>query len=125
MQAGTGDAEVSVIGTEILARAYQATAVSPVAVPAWGVPAAAPAAPDNSSSCDNDATSSATWLALYGYRREAEEVPDDDTPPPWGWVHMCVRHDPDAEQQVLEFVETGCVVNFCRGACERPYCRRA
>ncbi|CAB1117427.1 unnamed protein product [Ectocarpus sp. CCAP 1310/34] len=125
MQAGTGDAEVSVIGTEILARAYQATAVSPVAVPTWGVPAAAPAAPGNTSSCDNDATSFAASLALYDYRREAEEVPDDDTPPPWGWVHMCVRHDPDAEQQVLEFVETGCVVNFCRGACERPYCRRA
>ncbi|CBJ27425.1 conserved unknown protein [Ectocarpus siliculosus] len=60
-----------------------------------------------------------------GYTEFSSLVPDDDTPPPWGWVHMCVRHDPDAEQQVLEFVETGCVVNFCRGACERPYCRRA
>ena len=51
------------------------------------------------------------------------QVPDNDTPPPPGWVHMCVRHDPDAEMQVLTFLETGCVVNYCDGACERPYCR--
>ncbi|CAM9145755.1 unnamed protein product [Scytosiphon promiscuus] len=128
MQAGTGDAEVSVIGTEILARAYHASAVSPVAVPAWGIP---PAADSTSASCKEGSTSSigsspassSASLALYDYRREAAEVPDDDTPPPWGWVHMCVRHDPDAQQQVLNFVETGCVVNFCSGSCERPYCR--
>lgn len=74
--------QVSVIGTEILARAYQATAVSPVAVPAWGIPPApAAAATDASrssspSSCEgNDATSSSSAsLALYDYRREAAEV---------------------------------------------------
>ncbi|CAM9371971.1 unnamed protein product [Pylaiella littoralis] len=125
MQAGTGDAEVSVIGTEILARAYQATAVSPVAVPAWGIPptAAAAAEASPSSSCGGNGASPSASLALYDYRREAAEVPDNDTPPPWGWVHMCVRHDAAAQQQVLRFVETGCVVNFCGGACERPYCR--
>eukprot|EP00903_Cladosiphon_okamuranus_P006432 g6293.t1 len=127
MQAGTGDAEVSVIGTEILARAFQATAVSPVAVPAWDIPAAADstaASCQNASSVSPSSSSSAS-LALYDYRREASEVPDDDTPPPWGWVHLCVRHDPDAQEQVLRFIETGCVVNFCDGACERPYCRPA
>eukprot|EP00752_Nemacystus_decipiens_P014344 g12761.t1 len=127
MQAGTGDAEVSVIGTEILARAFQAMAVSPVAVPAWGIPAVvdstAASCPGASSAASS--SSSSASLALYEYRREASEVPDDDTPPPWGWVHMCVRHDSDAQQQVLKFVETGCVVNFCDGRCERPYCRAA
>lgn len=53
----------------------------------------------------------------------ARQVPDNDTPPPWGWVHMCVRHDAAAQQQVLKFVETGCVENFCHGPCERKYCR--
>lgn len=65
--------QVSVIGTEILARAYQATAVSPVAVPAWGIP---PAADSTPSSCQRDVagTASSASLALYDYRREAAEV---------------------------------------------------
>lgn len=133
MQAGTGDSEVSVIGTEILARALEATAVTPVAVPSWGIQArtatATRATP--STSCEGEGVPGSeeccpavgASLALYDYRREAAEVPDDDTPPPPGWVHMCVRHDPDAEQQVLTFLRTGCVVNYCDGACERPYCR--
>lgn len=69
---------MSVIGTEILARAYHASAVSPVAVPAWGIP---PAADSSSASCkDGDMSegsstaSSSASLALYDYRREAEEV---------------------------------------------------
>ena len=68
-----GNRQVSVIGTEILARAFQATAVSPVAVPAWGIP---PAAQSTSSVCRHDTAGNASSasLALYDYRREAAEV---------------------------------------------------
>jgi hypothetical protein len=63
-------------------------------------------------------------LALYDYRAEAATVPTTDLPPVFNWVHMCVRHDPDAQLQLLHFVASGCAVNFCAGAegCVRPRC---
>lgn len=59
---------MSVIGTEILARAYKAAAVSPVAVPAWGVPRR------QEVSSPPACSAGGALLALYDYRREAAEV---------------------------------------------------
>lgn len=61
------------IGTEILARAYGATAVSPPAVVAWGIPERRASSSD---SCEgmNEGDAGRASLALYDYQREASEA---------------------------------------------------
>ena len=70
---------MSLIGTDILARAYKAIAVPPVSVPAWGIPA-----PESGTShcAENEGgqwsccsgEGGGAFLAVYNYKREAAEV---------------------------------------------------
>ena len=71
------------IGTEILARAFEATSAAPVAVQSWGIPAQMTTT-SSSTSCEGGGEgalgsegccpAAGATLALYDYHREAAEV---------------------------------------------------
>ncbi|CAN0005707.1 unnamed protein product, partial [Discosporangium mesarthrocarpum] len=60
-----------------------------------------------------------------GYTAFSSLVPSTNLPPPEGLVHMCVRHDRQAQMQVLNFYDTGCIDDFCSGPCDREFCSRS
>lgn len=67
------------IGTEILARAYNATAVPPVSEASWGIPAPTSGTAHCVESHENEwsccfGEGGGASLAVYNYEREAAEV---------------------------------------------------
>lgn len=69
--------QVSVIGTQILARAYDASAVWPAAVDTWGVPVSNPPVSchdENNTSAGCCGAPGSAVLALYEYRKEEAQV---------------------------------------------------
>lgn len=67
-------------------------------------------------------TASSGALRIPSHDACCSQIPDDNTPPPRESVHLCIRHDHAAQEQVLEFMNSGCVVNSCGGPCRRPSC---
>lgn len=105
MQTALGDAQVSQLGARVMARAYKAQAVAPVAESnAWGVEAAvAPFVGNAFVEWDYTDVEPIPFLA----------VPPSNEPDP----HECPRREPAAQQQLVEFLKTGTVQTFCDGVC--------
>ncbi|MCB9743685.1 MAG: hypothetical protein H6740_13885 [Alphaproteobacteria bacterium] len=105
IQSGLGDAQVSVVGGEVLARAYGARAVSPPARETWGLELAT--APFEGSAL-------ATWRYTDGSEDPDVAVPAARS----GDTHLCVRREAPAQDQLQAFLEEGRVEQHCEGICE-------
>lgn len=104
LQVAEGDAQVSTLGAEIAARAVGAVSVSPAIRPIWGVEEVA--APIEGSAI-------VEWRYTDGGPEPVENLPPDverDT-------HECPRREPNGQQQLTTFLETGVVEQYCDGPC--------
>ena len=107
IQAGIGDAQTSTVGARVMARAYQAASVAPAPREIFGV---------EEQEGGFYGSAIAEW-SFPGTDAEPEDVvgpnPDTDT-------HDCVRVQPEAWEQLRDFVETGVVNQYCDGGCIGP-----
>ena len=100
LQAGLGDAQVSTLGAELMARAYNASTVHPQTRPVWGVE-------------EQMAPFRGSALVEFEYQ-DVPDSPATDTPRTDGKdVHECVRRERAAQDQMRGFVERGLVTQQC------------
>ncbi|TVQ90586.1 MAG: hypothetical protein EA397_12200 [Deltaproteobacteria bacterium] len=103
LQAGMADAQVAIEGSRYQARSVQAAMVAPVVNEIYGLPIL-------------EGDLNRTTYVEYDYGIPA--VPDTNLPPENdNPAHECVRRTPAAQQQVVHFLRTGEVRNFCEGPC--------
>jgi hypothetical protein len=105
LQVAEGDAQVSTLGAAIQARAWGMRTIDPANRPVWGVDAAS--APYEGSA-----------LVEWRYTDGAVEPLGNLPPDPAGDTHECPRREPEAQSQLVTFLETGVVEQPCTGACE-------
>ena len=101
MQMGAGDAQVSNVTTEMIARTTGIDVLSPAATTAYGLtPKPGPLA-----------SALTTWnVQSPPVPPDTNKTPDDDNQ-----VHEAIRRVPQAEQQIQTFFATGQVVDTCGG----------
>lgn len=115
LQAGLGDPVVPTIAAEALARALNASTLPNNPRSIYGIAASEPASPTNT-----------TWLGPQVtlnellYEKEYNSLPLDDTFAQMNPVHICVRLDDAFIAQIVEFINTGRVID----PCEVDQCRR-
>mmetsp|Transcript_3492 Transcript_3492/g.4021 ORF Transcript_3492/g.4021 Transcript_3492/m.4021 type:complete len:301 (+) Transcript_3492:2349-3251(+) len=108
IQAGFGDSEVTTISAAVLARAYKASLLPghPIGVFGLSVEQAA-----------NDTFSgpkSAFTEILY--EDDRQNLPKTNVPPAKSTpVHQCIRHDARLQQQIVEFINNGRIIDPCAG----------
>ena len=105
IQAGLGDAEVPTMAAEVLARSYGAKTLPGTHRSVYGVPVASAAAGSNPGP--------RSALTEILYQKEFSGLPSDDTAPDFNMVHFCVRQDPALQEQIVEFINEGVIVDPC------------
>ncbi len=105
MQVGVGDAQVTTLGAHIAARAWGAKSVAPGVRPIWGVEEA-------------EAPFVGSALVEWYYADGSEEPYENVPPAKEGDTHECPRREPAAQQQLVDFLTTGTVHQYCDGPCE-------
>ena len=105
MQVAIEDAQVTNVGAQIQARAFGAATVAPQTKPVWGLEEKQPGFSGNAY---------VEW--------QYSDVPDppvENTPPDGDLdPHECPRRQPQAQEQLRDFLETGVVNQYCDGICE-------
>lgn len=101
-QVAIGDAQVTPIGAQILARGHGASLVGTPVRDVYDMDVA-------------DGPHAGPALVEWGY---GLEVPDTNTPPQGEDPHELPRRERDAQDQIDHFFRTGDVVDFCEGPCE-------
>ena len=113
LQAGIGDAQVTNLAAEFMARAYNASTVEPETRVVWGVPQRA--APFNGSAL-------VEWLYDDVPDSPAANVGRTDGKD----VHECPRREPASQAQMRDFLEGKGVVQHCgkdgAAKCESKTC---
>lgn len=104
-QVAIGDAQVTTLGAQIMARAYQSNTVAPETRPIWGVEEAEPGFTGNAI---------VEWYYPDGASEPYENIPPDKE----GDTHECPRRELAAQDQLRDFLETGVVNQYCDGPCE-------
>lgn len=105
IQAAIGDAQVTTLGAQIMARAYGAKTVAPQTRPIWGVEEA-------------ESGFSGSAIVEWFYSDGAEE-PVVNLPPEYARdTHECPRREPAAQAQIRDFFESGVINQYCDGVCE-------
>ena len=104
MQDAIGDAQVSTLGAQIMARAYGGALIDTPVEDVWGLETQA---------------SGWTGSALVEYDHGAPEVPFENVPPDEAYdTHEDTRRTAAAQMQLDTFLSTGTVVSYCDGACD-------
>jgi hypothetical protein len=104
LQVARGDLQVSTLGAHVMARAYSAKAVFPAPNLEFGIEEAV--APFEGSAY-------VEW-----YYPDGAAIPLDDIPPSGLDAHECPRREPEAQQQLVDFLTTGVVNQYCETVCE-------
>ena len=104
-QAALGDAQVSPLGAEFLARGVGASTVAPETRPLEGVDELAPGFAGSA-------------LVEWSYT-DVPDAPIVNLPPENDLdTHECPRRQPEAQAQLRDFLLTGKIEQHCDGACE-------
>ncbi|MES2639099.1 MAG: hypothetical protein V4850_06435 [Myxococcota bacterium] len=104
VQDAIGDAQVSTIGAQNMARAYGASLIENPLAEIWGL---------------DIQPSEFAGSALVEYAHGAPEVPYTNVPPDSGVdTHEDTRRTPAAQDQLDLFLTTGVVKQFCDGVCD-------
>ncbi len=104
LQDAIGDAQVSPLGAQNMARAYGASLIGTPYQPVWGLVTQA---------------SGFEGSALVEYEHGAPEVPFTNLPPDAAFdTHESTRRTLAAQEQLNTFLTTGTVVDYCDGACD-------
>lgn len=105
LQVAIGDAQVSTLGAEILARSFGSKSIAPSNRPIWGVEEA-------------EAPLTGSAIVEWFYTDGSEE-PEANLPPSEdGDTHECPRREPAAHEQLRDFLETGVINQYCDGQCQ-------
>ena len=108
LQAGIGDAQVTNLAAEIMARAYGASTVEPQTRAVYGVP---------QRSAPFQGSALVEWLY--------DDVPDSPSAnigrTDGKDVHECPRREPAAQEQLRQFVEFGVVTQQCFSPLPSPF----
>lgn len=104
LQVGIGDAQVSTLSAQLSARAFGAATVAPANRPVWGVEERPPGF---------QGSAFVEWYYPDGATEPFENVPPDKE----GDTHECPRREPAAQAQVVDFLETGVINQYCDGPC--------
>ena len=105
LQAALGDAQVTTIGAEVMARSFGANTVAPETQPVFGVP-------------EREAPFVGSALVEWRYT-DVAPIPLENVPPDTsGDTHECPRREPAAQAQLAHFLEVGEVIQTCTGPCE-------
>ncbi len=105
--AGIGDPTVTTIGTEILARNYDASIFRNNPHPVYGL---------STLSTNNDNHSVKEVKCLLNeilYEDEEGSLPPNNVAGSFNGVHLCVHSDKDVVTQLTEFIDTGNFVDVC------------
>jgi hypothetical protein len=105
LQVAIGDAQVTTLGAQVMARAYGASTIAPQTRPIFGV---------QEQSAPFSGSAIVEWYYPDGAEEPAEAVPPDaekDT-------HECPRREPAAQDQLRDFLEEGVINQYCDGPCE-------
>jgi hypothetical protein len=103
IQDALGDAQVTTLGAQNMARAYGASLIETPVNEVWGLETAA---------------SGYAGSALVEYDFGVEEMPFENVPPTAEDTHEETRRAPAAQDQLWTFLTTGTVVNYCDGVCD-------
>lgn len=104
IQDAIGDAQVTTLGAQNMARAYGAVLIDPPLQEVWGLE-----------------TKASGWKgsAIAEYDYGVPPVPFDNTPPDPDYdTHEDTRRNPAAQRQLWTFLTTGTVVQYCDGICD-------
>jgi hypothetical protein len=102
LQVAIGDAQVTTLGAEVMARSYEARMLSPTAREVWGL-----------ETVKDSWEGSALVEYEYGLKEPYTNTPPDDETDP----HENPRRDEDGQDQINHFFETGVVIQTCEGVC--------
>lgn len=105
MQVAIEDHQVTNVGAQIQARAFGAATVAPQTRPVWGLEEKEPGF---------------TGSAYVEWRYSDVPAPPVTNLPPFEGndPHSCPRKQPEAQEQLRDFLETGVVNQYCEGVCE-------
>ena len=104
-QVALGDAQVTTLGAEILARAYQQSTVAPQTQAVWGIE-------------EKEAPFEGSALVEWHYT-DVPDAPYTNTPPEnEDDTHECPRRESAAQQQIHDFLVDGVIEQYCDGVCE-------
>ncbi len=104
LQVAIGDAQVTPLGAEFMARAYGAMTVAPETRPIWGVEEAQPGF-------------SGSAIVEWEYT-DVPEAPVENLPPDTEHdPHECPRRELSGQAQIRDFFEGGTVEQHCDGPC--------
>lgn len=105
IQDAIGDAQVTTLGAQNMARAYGAVQVTDTPYQdIYGVPLEA---------------SGYTGSAIAEYYHNTPPVPETNLPPDSAYdTHEDTRRTVSAQKQMMHFLQTGEVVNYCDGVCD-------
>ncbi len=102
LHAAIGDAQVTTLGAQIMARAYGATTVAPQTREVWGIEEREPG---------YSGSALVEWLYPDGAEEPLEAVPPDEEAD----THECPRRENAAHQQIHDFLVDGVVNQYCEG----------
>ncbi|MEE2750711.1 MAG: hypothetical protein VX519_04730 [Myxococcota bacterium] len=100
LQSAIGDAQVTTLGAQVMARAYQASTVAPQTREIFGV---------SEQEGGFEGSALVEWYYPDGAEEPVENVPPDKSKD----THECPRREPAAQAQLIDFLETGIVNQYC------------
>jgi hypothetical protein len=105
LHAALGDAQVTTLGAEYMARAYGASTIAPETRPIFGV---------------DEQPSGFSGSAIVEWKyADVPDAPVLDTPPDDSSdPHECPRREPAGQEQIRDFLATGVVNQYCDGVCD-------
>jgi hypothetical protein len=121
MQAALGDAEVTSIAAEILARAYSVPILtSNPRSPIFGLRTMDAAKEQDQATLQHHGV-----LSEIMYQKDFSELSDWNEPSPHhNGAHLCLRKEPNFQEQVTAFIDTGRIIDPCiNGPCVRKKAR--
>ncbi len=105
IQTAIGDAQVTTLGAQLMARAYGASTIAPETRPIWGV--------------DEQAGGFTGSAIVEWFYPDGAVEPYTNLPPDHEFdTHECPRREWAAKQQLRDFLVAGVVNQYCDGICE-------
>jgi len=103
-----GDAEVTPLAAQLMARAYNCSTVVPETRSIFGV---------------SEKVAPFVGSAIVEWKYDdTPPVPDQDIPPTGKNTHECPRRMREAQNQIKKFLEEGLIEQYCSGICEKAVC---
>jgi hypothetical protein len=109
IQDAHGDAQVTILGAQIMARAYNASNIAPAVESVWGLQ-------------ETSNTHVFSGLTEWKYD-DVPPMPFGNTPPEASTdTHECIRREPESQSQIFHFFTTGEITQTCNGPCRKAQC---